>query len=374
MINQMVPFFNVGVQASATPWRSFKEAPKGYAATVVGLIGAPVVAAEAWNRSDPQRAQDYADVPDYVKDRGIVLMTGTSWTDKNGERRPQYALIPTRELSPFVIMGRELASKAMNAVGVGEDQEERTWSELLGSSLAAASPIQATGAADLMSTATPFGLNTGVQLATGQDYFRDRRIATDRADREAGVVAHAASDVSQPLVGKGRPSEWEFGMRDMTGNLGAAALAGADLVANMLGAIPEDSEPKSLESTPASGSVTKRFVGDATGGNLARAQEEMVSPELRESLRSAGLRDDQITPVRAEIESVPLTRAEQTDLQVLYNEYLADEVSRAEGRSDWGEKAAREAMEKARRKASQEVLRAIPAGERRDRKEAAGVR
>jgi hypothetical protein len=142
----------------------------------------------------------------------------------------------------------------------------------------------------------------------------------------------------------------------------------------MTGTLPEGAEPKSLESTPVTASVTKRFVGDATGATLERSVRSMLSPDVRESLHAAGLRDDQIAPVRSEIESMRLTRAEQTEFQTLFNEYLADEVSRAEGRSTWGEEEARKAMERARHKAATEVKRSIPSGERRDRKEAAGVR
>jgi hypothetical protein len=386
VLNQIIPFFNVGVQSTATPWRSFKEAPKAYPATVVGLIGAPLLAAEAWNRSDPQRAQDYDDVPDYVKDRGIVLMTGSSWTDKNGERRPQYALIPTRELSPFVIMGRELSARAMDAVGVSPREQPRAWQEMLEGAVGAASPVQANNPGDLFSSANPVGLNTGAQLAMDQDTFRDRRIATDRGDREAGVVARGAAAMARGMSGlpfagehlaNTRPSQTEFAIRDTTGNLGAAVLAGADLVASMTGTLPEGAEPKSLESTPVTASVTKRFVGDATGARLERAQsdENRIPDIVKEALDDAGMTGAQVTPVSSEYKGARLTREEQQMWQDATNTAIVREFAQIYRDEDWRTPATRgravqQAVMRAKDLAAERVLRGLNAREIERRKRA----
>jgi hypothetical protein len=264
----------------------------------------------------------------------------------------------------------------MDVAGISPRDQPRAWGEMMGASATAASPIQATGAADLMSTATPYGLNTGVQLATGQDYFRGRQIATDRGDREAGVVAHAASDASQALIGKGRPSEWEFGMRDMSGNLGAAALAGIDLVASMLGAVPSGTEPKSLESTPVTGSVSRRFVGDATGGRLDRAARAMISPEVGRVISDVGLREDQVIGVNATGPSdFRFTRAEQAAAQRTMNERLSDPQAGITNLprqiQNWNElprvakqNIVRERLNTARQFAENSVLRTMDEGER----------
>lgn len=330
VMNQAVPFSNVGIQSSVTPWRSFREKPAAYASTVVGLIGAPMLAAEAWNRADPQRARDYEDVPDYVKDRGIVIMTGQDWTDKQGNRHPYYALWQTRELSPFVIFGRELAGRTLEAAGVGGQTDHRTWGSLVEGAVSAASPIQANSAADAFSSATPLGASTGLQLATNQDFFRNKAIATDRGDQEAGVISQGIAKATGA-----RPSQVEFGLRDMTGNVGAAILAGADLGASLLNAVPQGAAPKSLERTPVIGSVASRFEGSAIGNRLQRAQDQMMTPALRDALKQANMREDQATPVSNRYQNAQLRVDEQERWQRALNAEIPLALAKARSSSEW---------------------------------------
>ena len=368
-LNQVVPFSNVGIQSSVTPWRSFRENPGPYAATVVGLIGGPMLAAEAWNRADPQRARDYEDVPDYIKDRGIVVMTGQDWTDDQGNRHPYYALVPTRELSPFVIFARELAGRALGAAGFSKTDEPRTWQSLLEGAISAASPVQANSAADLFSSATPYGLSTGVQLASNRDFFRNRDIATERNDQQAGVAAQAISAGLNKAGLQSRPSQVEFTLRDMTGNVGASFLAGADLGAELLGAVPQGTKPQSLQATPIVGSVARRFEGSAIGGRLERARDARLSPRVAGIMGEAGLRDDQLTPVSNTVQGVPLNVSQQAYYQQRTNQYMEQEVVKARRSPGWAnpkqrEQLVRDAMDAAKERASSDVLRIIPPAER----------
>ena len=59
--------------------RLWKKNPTRVTAAVASGVGVPAMLAEAWNRSDEQRAADYANVPDSVKNTGIVWMLPDEW-------------------------------------------------------------------------------------------------------------------------------------------------------------------------------------------------------------------------------------------------------------------------------------------------------
>jgi hypothetical protein len=89
----------------------------------------------------------------------------------------------------------------MDAVGISPREQPRAWQEMLEGAVSSASPVQANNPADLFTSANPVGLATGAQVTLDQDVFRDRRIATDRGDREAGVVARGAAAMARGMSG-----------------------------------------------------------------------------------------------------------------------------------------------------------------------------
>lgn len=318
IVNQIVPFFNVGIQSATTLPRMMRENPKGTATALLSLVAAPTMAAEWWNQSDPQRAQDYQDVPDYVKDRGIVIMLpGVTGRDERGEKRPNYALIPMRELAPVAILARELAQRALTGSG-------RPPMEMAGAMLSAASPVQASGAADLFSSTLPPLASTGLQLAADRDFFRGGPIATERRDENASALAHGIAGATGY-----RPSQVDFGIRDVFGGAGAMASAASDIVAG------KKKDEDRIQNAPLVGGMLSRFVGDAVGGNLNRAQDAMLTPTIRRAAREAGMRDDQITPVPSDIRDLPINRREQALYQREYTRLLDEGARDALADPEW---------------------------------------
>ena len=349
-INQAVPFFNVGWQSAATVQRAWRENPKAFPLTALSIIGAPAAAAEVWNRSDPQREKDYEDVPDYVKDRGIVYMLpGSEGEDAQGNRRPNYALIPLRELSPFAILAREAVAKAM-----GEDT--RGAGALIGAATSSVSPIQANNPADFFNTFTPFGVSTGLQLSANRDMFRDRDIATERNDEESAAFSKALAE----KLGV-RPSQVEFAIRDLGGYAGAGLLATSDMVTG--NAKPGTGGAQDL---PLVGGLAKRFVGNAIGQGLQDARDEMLSDPVKEALRDAGMRDDELMGVSGTVRGVQLSREQQATAQELMNDYLEREVAATLRSPDYRNPRAdrealiRQAASRARQMATKKVLERMP--------------
>jgi hypothetical protein len=323
VLNQGIPFFNVGFQSAATLPRALRENPVGFSTALLGLVGAPTIAAEAWNRSDPQLAKDYADVPDYVKDRNIVLMLpGKVATDEQGNRRPNYLTIPVRDLAPVVILAREAAARI-----AGDDP--RAWDELLGATATAASPVQANSPADLFGMGLPPGISTALQLSSDHDWFRDQRIATKSRDEDASALSKGVAPLASRVLDRDvRPSQVEFATRDVGGGLARAAHGASDLLTG------RERDPSRPQNTPVVGDLIRRWMGDQTGGTWEEAREELLTPATRRALREAGVG---YTPsqVEAKIGKVPLLRAEVGELQALTNRYTEERLQAAMADPRW---------------------------------------
>lgn len=356
-LNGFIPFFNVATQAAATAPRAVAENPRGAALTALGLLVAPTVAAEAWNRSDPQRAADYADVPDYLKDQGIVLMLpGEAPRDERGERRPQFVHLKMRDYAPYTTLVRGVAERVL-----GDDH--RAWASLLGSAGAQVAPV---GGVDSL---LPPGVSTGVELATNRDLFRGRDIATDRNDENASALSRGLADAinaGAQRIGRYpdvRPSQVEFAGRDVGGGVVAAGLAASDLAT---GRTKGSTTPQDL---PGAGGLVGRFVRGDTGQQAQTARDRRLSDETRQLLYDAGLTPD-VSAVKGEIDGAPLSRVEQAEYQRVANALMDDAIQAASMRGAWltGDEAARkkivqDAVAKAHERARAQIKREIGSGE-----------
>jgi len=360
-LNQWMPFLNAAVQGSSNFVRMIKENPGGAAAALGGLVVAPTIAAEAWNNADPQRAKDYADVPDYIKDQGIVLMLPfDAAVDKQGNRHPQYAFINMREFSPVVQAAREVARTAAGR-GLSRD-----WREVAGAMIGSASPLQARSPEDL---AQHFiGLQpaaTALQLASNRDFYRGSTIMSNRSDQNASPLAHAATPILQAAMDRlapsnnavVRPSAIDFAIRNNFGGLGDMALG-----ASRLG---EEPQGRGVNEAPIVGGLAGRFVRGTGGQELETARGQLLTNSARQALRDAGVQYEP-TAVGSAIGKVPLRYAEEAQLQQLTNRYTDDAIQRAMRTSIWtnGNATTKERLIKyatglARQRAQTEVLRGI---------------
>jgi len=374
LINQLIPFFNVGIQGPTQVARSFRGNPQAFAKTMLSLIGAPTIAAEAWNRSDPQRARDYKDVPQNVKDQGIVVMLpGQAPVDKQGNRHPQYAFINLRNFAPMAVMARTAAET------VAGDQH-RTWQELLGSVAAGASPFQASNVADLASSfqlPVP-GATSAAQLALNHDLYRNRAIVTERNDQNASALSknltpflQSVVDTAAPTSGTVvRPSAVDFAIRDTLAGVGNSILGASDVLS------PSQStfQRTGVTGVPVVGGLAGRFVRNYGGQSLEDARNQATSPEAQRILRSGGLGTYAPAAVGTTAQGVPLLQAEQVDYQNRANQYFDQGMRALEQTPGWKSSNAEqrktlvtEVLSNAHDRAGTEVLRQIPTDERRQR-------
>ncbi len=308
-LNQIVPFFNVNVQALAQPYRTFKENPRGAIGSAIVMLATPTILAEAWNRADPQRSREYDDVPDYIKQMGIVLMLpGVSFIDEYGNKRPAYLLLRTREFTPIVSVTRQIASGVLG----GNTQSA---SELLKEIIGGISPISGQNFGALTGQVLPPVLSTGVELGTNRDLFRGRYIATNYSDQNASALSKALTsgvNAAGNAVGWNpdfRPSQIEYAIRDITGGPGGAVLGASNIVA---GENPLAS-PKPLWQQMAG-----PFVGQSIGQNLQTAQDKAMSPAMLKGFQQGGV-SYRVGPVSNTIGTLRLTIDEQTIYQEAVN-------------------------------------------------------
>lgn len=363
--NTAIPFLNATVQAGAQLGRSFRDHPVATTASMATIVGLPALAAQAWNRSDPDRAAAFADVPDYLKRNGLVFMLPLAGSDQRGPL-PNYVWIPLGNFAP--------AATAMNAAveeRMGESSPDE-FAKLLMGVLGSFSPIKGDNVGSAMASVVPPGLSTGLDLAGNRDLYRGRTIASDAADRNAGALAKSITgglNAVGNLPGMGglrdiRPSQTEYALRDLTGAPGQTASAAANMAAGQ-----ESGRNRPVQDVPILGGLAGRVIRDTGGQQLQNAQDVRVSPETDAVLRDAGLRPaDLITPVTAMAKGVPLDREQQLQYQQVMNDMLDREITLVQRSADYRnpttrEQAVRDAVTRARAAAADRVLSRIPAGQ-----------
>jgi len=368
-LNNFIPFFNVGFQGPAQVARAFRENKGAFVATVGTLIGTPSVAAEVWNRSDPQRAKDYADVPEYVKDQGIVVMLpGDAEVDKQGNRKPLYAVVKLREWAPFAAVAREATARAM-----GDDTRSvQDMAQSIGAGLSPTSSTSLVQAGTEPLAGIPI-LPAAAQLEMNKDFFRNRTIVSQRADENASALSKTLAPQLQAVLDRAgvsaeiRPSAIDFLIRNQGAGVGGAVLGAGDLAAG------EPSNAVGPTGAPIVGGLAGRFVGSQTGDALQQARDQTLTSTSRQILRSNGIT---ITPgaVSASVNQIPLKLDEETRYQQLANRYIDEAIQRTAASSDFATKTQvgkqsmiDQAMQGARAKAGNEVLNTIPADEKRRR-------
>lgn len=325
-INQMIPFFNVGMQAIADIPRAYQENPAAWSATVAASVIAPMAIAEAWNNSTDQMRQDYKDIPDYIKDQGLVVMMPHGMkigdftvpdapVDAQGNRRPQFFHFRFRQLAPVAQMTRRtLQDWVPGWKNDVPEAERRTLYDEIMSGVSAISPVGANSPTDLVTSLTPLGIQTALQLAMDWDSYRGKRIKSAYADERSSPLSQGISRLSQGTFAEMTPAQAEFATRDI-GSGYAGMLHGASEI--LFG--KEKGGDRVLQDVPLAGGLFSRFVKSSIGGNAESARESTLTDSADKILRKHDIRW-RPSPADPEIENVPLLRGEYAAYQRQVNE------------------------------------------------------
>ncbi len=226
--NQLVPFFNITMQGIGRVASEFRRNPVGTAAMVAGAYLLPALVAEAWNRS--RFEEEYRDVPDWLKDTGIVVMTPTPLPQQvtGGRLRHLPIWIPLPQEYAFLKVAQDTAIS--QALG----QQQRTWDDLARSLIGGFSPVR-----DVADVLPPL-LEVPLELRANYDYFRNQPIVPDRlrnlppAEQVQPWTSAGARAVGRAL--NVSPLQVEHTVEGLTGGLGRLALEATNEVARAAGA------------------------------------------------------------------------------------------------------------------------------------------
>lgn len=323
-LNRYIPFLNVAFQGmerlvTYDLRRGHRQAAA--AGIVTGLTAS--LLAEAWNRHfDPE---GYADVPDYLKTTGIVLMTPIQVAGEDGTRNlPIWLPIPN-EYQLFKEITNEGVRRAM-----GDDPH--TWERISKSLLNVISPV----GADLIPL--PPVAQVYHDLQANYDTFRGRNIVPANLRR---LPPEEQYNESTSAVGRaiGRtlgvsPKHVDYAVQGVAGGLGRQALDAGNMVARALGAeAPEPKPTNTVVDAPVVGGIAGRFAR-----TNAHGQQERDAREREDRNRQAIIRE-----VLAELSQSPSYRKATPEERRIMRERVAGKLEARLIRSRYtGEVAAAE--------------------------------
>jgi len=264
--NQWVPFFNVALQGPENLIR--RDFAKGNrmatATSIMTLVALPKLVAEAWNQS--QFPDEYAEVPDYIKNSSLVIMLGRNPDQANGTPgapRFLYAPVPqeVQGLTSLLTAGMntEIARNASLAGGnalraragmtpvEGPDEGKippESWSKVLLDMLSSLNPLQGVGMVPLPPVAKAL-----IENQTNYDTFRGQQIVPDVVktlppeEQSRPWTTAFAKGLSRALAKvptpqginiTPSPAKVEHFITSMTGGLGQQALDATEAGSNLL--------------------------------------------------------------------------------------------------------------------------------------------
>lgn len=383
-LNQYIPFLNARVQGMAQTVRTLRDHPVAFAAST-GAVLLPVVAGlEAWNRSDPRRAEIYNDIPEYEKQSGLIMVLPWAGSDARGSL-PNHLYVPLGIDAPFAnllrtVLGGEIAGLPATPPKVGMDPQTDTlarWGMILNDALQVVSPIGGDSPEAVAGNLLPPGVKQAVEIGTNTSLFTGAPIASgprdERSSAASQAISSAVNKLGQMLGSVGmqnvRPSQVEYGLNQLPA-YGDIVRGVSDMVAPTPYKATED---RPIQNFPVVGGLSSRFVRDTGGENFRRAAASTLSPSLQSALADAGVRPEEVTPVGNAINGVPLSREERVEWQQRMNDQLDAQVSYVLASPGYNSPNADKAslmlraINKARQLAGAEVLRQIPKSEQTQR-------
>ena len=292
-LNAVLPFLNAAVQGSERfVTQDLAKGNRANTAWALGAIGLPTLAIEAYNRTFEE---DYADVPQYLKDTGIVVMDPFSrpeiGTDAEGNPSPGsrgYLYIPLNR--PMAQMKAALNESIDMATG----NRPADFKELAVDVLGAAAPVDL-GAGGFL----PPAPRLAAELLTNKDLFRDREIVPEYVQhRPPGEQATDRTGATARLVGEtiGKPpAVVEHLGAGVTGGPGrllgpladrAVELARPDL------APPDQRDRRGLGGVPVLGDLSEAFYR-SSGGQQERDLRRRLEHEAAQ--QKASIRREYVT-------------------------------------------------------------------------------
>jgi hypothetical protein len=158
-INAVIPFFNASIQGARQLRNRFVDDPKRTTLQFTATLGLPITVATLWNNADPERKKAYEQVPEYEKERALIIIPPVPSYDPEGN--PFYIRIPLAPgLSNLVNPIRKLIDGSYQglgdaASGIASDMTSALYSQPL--------PLDEQARRRTLSTLTPQILKPGLE-------------------------------------------------------------------------------------------------------------------------------------------------------------------------------------------------------------------
>lgn len=166
-INALVPFFNAGIQGARQLRNRFIDDPKRTTLQFTATLGLPITALTLYNTSDAERKKAYDMIPEYEKERAMVLIPPVPNYDSEGN--PFYYRIPLAPgLSNLVNPIRKLLEGSYQgagdaASGIASDITSALYSQPL--------PLTAETGRKALTTVTPQALKPLLESTINQNLY-----------------------------------------------------------------------------------------------------------------------------------------------------------------------------------------------------------
>ena len=158
-INAVIPFFNASIQGARQLRNRFVDDPKRTTLQFTAALGLPITVITLWNSSDPERKKAYDQIPEYEKERAMILIPPVPSYDPEGN--PFYVRIPLAPgLSNLINPIRKLIDGSYQGAG---DAASGIASDITAALYSQPLPLDEEARRRTLSTLTPQILKPGLE-------------------------------------------------------------------------------------------------------------------------------------------------------------------------------------------------------------------
>ena len=244
-INAVVPYSNANIQGQRITLRRMKENPARYTAKITMGVVAPTIAVLAWNYADEDRKKVMENIPDYVKENNVVVVSPNAKYNKEQNKWEGVYLVPVppqfsplhRQLNNMV--ASTMAGKKFDMVKTGGDAVEQ---------ITTVNPteLRRTGAQYIPQAAKPLvELFANKNLFTGQEIVPEAMKNLEQKDQWDSSTSLTARKVGE-LTGLS-PKQIDNAFRTSTAGGGQNLLHGTDFaIAKATGASDDEIKGRSM--------------------------------------------------------------------------------------------------------------------------------
>lgn len=277
VINNLIPYFNAGIQGTRTMLRNASEHPASFAAKTAAVVGMPVAATTAWNTMDKDRKAIYDTIPEYVKQTNFVVVTpGAKWDADKKKWDGVILLKKPQGFKEFAEPVRKFIEYKANTPngGVGDFFKEEGGS-VATDFVSQMGPIDFTDENKFLSSVTPQILKPTAEAILNKNFFQGEDIVKGNMqdlppeDQKYENYSRLTSHIG--ALFNTSPLKVDSWIKETFGETGTNAQNLLDRIGN--------NDPKSVGGRSLQESITRRFAG-APGGADTDAFYNSYKPAL----------------------------------------------------------------------------------------------